>query len=45
VPRLTLRLAGEAEMVKFGGGGGAVTTKVTVVECESAPDVPVIVNV
>lgn len=45
MPRLTVRLAGDAEMVKSGAGGGAVTTRVTVVECESAPDVPVIVSV
>lgn len=32
-------------MVKSGAGGGAVTTRVTVVECESVPDVPVIVSV
>lgn len=32
-------------MVKFGGGGGAVTTSVTAVECTSAPSAPVIVSV
>lgn len=38
-------LAGAAEMVKFGGCGGGVTTRVTVVECCKAPSVPVTVRV
>lgn len=45
LPRLTVRLAGVALIVKFGGGGGAVTTRVTVVECNNAPSAPVSVRV
>src|SRR5215813_8879250 len=40
-----MRLAGEAEIVKSGGCGGGVTTRVTVVECCNAPSAPVMVRV
>lgn len=44
VPRPTLRLVGETEMVKSGCGAG-FTTNVTVVECTRLPLVPVMVKV
>lgn len=42
-PRLTVRVVGDAEMVKFGAGAG-FTTRVTVVEWTRLPLVPVMVR-
>jgi len=44
-PAITVCVLGLPEIVKSGGGGCALTTKLTVVLCVSAPLVPVIVNV
>ena len=44
VPRVTVMLVGESEMVKS-GTGAAFTTSVTVVECTRLPLVPVMVTV
>jgi hypothetical protein len=44
-PRLMVRLEGVAEIVKSGGGGGAVTVTATVVEWVLLPSFPVTVTV
>ena len=44
MPRVSDRLAGEAEMVKSGAGPGAVTVKFGEAAWTNAPLVPVIVN-
>ena len=44
-PAATVLLAGEIEMPKSGGGGGALTVSVTVVECVMLGEVPVTVSV
>ena len=44
VPRVTVREAGDAEIVKLGFGAG-FTTSVTVAECTRLPLVPVMVKV
>lgn len=44
LPRLTVRVEGDAAMLKSGTGAG-FTTSVTVVECTSEPLVPVMVRV
>jgi len=44
-PAITVCVLGLPDIVKSGGGGCALTTKLTVVLCVSAPLVPVIVNV
>jgi hypothetical protein len=45
LPTVTVRVLGLPEIVKSAGGGGAFTTKLTVVVCVTLPLVPVIVNV
>jgi len=45
LPRVTLRLAGETEMVKSGTPPTGFTTRVTVLEWLRVPPVPVIVRV
>ena len=45
LPAITVCVLGLPDTVKSGGGGCALTTKLTVVVCVSAPLVPVIVSV
>jgi hypothetical protein len=45
VPAITVRVLGVADIVKSGGGGCAVTTRLTVVVCVRLPLTPVIVTV
>jgi hypothetical protein len=45
LPTITVCVPGFADIVKSGGGGGAFTTKLTVVVCVKLPLTPLIVNV